>query len=208
MRLGLRARRRDGTIKDRAAIVRKQLGARSVVLIGMMGAGKSAVGRRLASKLQLPFIDADTEIETAAGKTITEIFADHGEAYFREGERKVIARLLKDGPLVLATGGGAYMDPRTRQIIRDHGISVWLKADLGVLINRVHRRDDRPLLMTGDRKAVMQELMTKRYPVYAKADITVPSRDVPHEVIVGEIIAALYKCPLIAPPRGGKRQGR
>lgn len=205
MRLGLRARRRDGTIKDRAAIVGKQLGERSVVLIGMMGAGKSAVGRRLATKLQLPFIDADTEIETAAGKTITEIFADHGEAYFREGERKVIARLLKDGPQVLATGGGAYMDARTRQAIRERGISVWLKADIGVLMNRVQRRDNRPLLMAGEPKDVMKALMKKRYPVYAKADITVLSRDVPHEVIVGEIIAALYKCPLVAPPRDGKR---
>ena len=171
--------------------IRKQLGDRSIVLIGLMGAGKTAIGRRLAQKLGLEFTDADNEIEIAAGKSISDIFADHGEAYFRRGEQKVIARLLKDGPQVLATGGGAYMNQRTRDNIRDSGIAVWLKGDLDVLMARVRRRDNRPLLQTKDPEAVMKKLMDERYPVYAEADITVQSRDVAHDVIVGEIMNAL-----------------
>ena len=175
------------------AEIRQSLGTRSVVLIGLMGAGKTAVGRRLANCLDLPFIDADSEIEQAAGQSITEIFAEHGEAYFREGERKVIARLLKSGPQVLATGGGAYMDAQTRSAVKSSGISVWLKASLRVLLKRVHRRDHRPLLAAGDPETIMKELMAEREPIYAEADITVESRDVPHDVIVGAVINALAR---------------
>jgi len=171
--------------------IRKALGPRSVVLIGLMGAGKTAVGRRLANRLDLPFIDADSEIEEAAGASISEIFAEHGEAYFRQGERKVIARLLENGPQVLATGGGAYMNPDTRANIKAHGLSVWLKADIKVLMKRVGRRDNRPLLAAGDPENVMKKLMEERYPIYAEADVTVESRDVPHDVIVGAVIDAL-----------------
>jgi len=165
------------------------LGARSLVLVGMMGAGKSSVGRRLATRLGLNFTDADTEIETAAGMTIPEIFALHGEPYFRAGEARVIARLLDQGPQVLATGGGAVMDPRTRDLIHIKGISVWLKADLEVLIKRTKRRGtgDRPLL---DR---MKELLPVREPVYAMSDIVIQSRDEPHDAIVDDIIAELPK---------------
>ena len=172
-------------------MVRKALGPKSIVLIGLMGAGKTAVGRRLASKLDLPFIDADTEIEVAAGRSISEIFAEHGEAYFRQGERKVIVRLLDAGPQVLATGGGAYMNADTRESIKASGISVWLKADLRVLMKRVGRRDNRPLLAAGDPETVMKKLMAERYPIYAEADVTVESRDVPHEVIVAAVVDAI-----------------
>ena len=175
----------------RLAEIRQSLGARSIVLIGLMGAGKTAVGRRLANRLELPFIDADTEIEQAAGQSIKEIFAEHGEDYFREGERKVIARLLEGGPQVLATGGGAYMNPQTRDAIKAQGLSVWLKADLRVLLKRVQRRDHRPLLATGDPETVMRTLMAERNPVYAEADITVESREVPHDLVVGAVIDAL-----------------
>lgn len=180
--------------KDRdrqLAQIRQFLGARSIVLIGLMGAGKTAVGRRLANWLNLPFTDADSEIEEAAGQSIKEIFAEHGETYFREGERKVIARLLKNGPQVLATGGGAYMDPETRAAIKSRGISIWLKADLRVLLKRVGRRDNRPLLAVSDPEAVMKKLLAERNPVYAEADITVESREVPHETIVGAVADAL-----------------
>ena len=163
------------------------------MLIGLMGAGKTAIGRRLATRLGLEFVDADNEIESAAGKSISDIFSDHGEDHFRDGERKVITRLLGSGPQVLATGGGAYMNDETRNTIADYGISVWLKGDLNVLMERVVRRDHRPLLKTGDPKAVMKRLMDERYPVYASADITVQSRDVPHEVIVTEIMNALIE---------------
>ncbi|HUU65938.1 MAG TPA: shikimate kinase [Methyloceanibacter sp.] len=173
------------------AEIRQSLGARSIVLIGLMGAGKTAVGRRLANRLDLPFVDADTEIEQAAGQSIKEIFAEHGEDYFREGERKVIARLLEGGPQVLATGGGAYMNPQTRDAIKAHGLSVWLKADLRVLMKRVQRRDHRPLLVNADPEAVMKKLMAERNPVYAEADITVESREVPHDVIVTAVTDAL-----------------
>ena len=167
------------------------LGERSIVLVGLMGCGKSSVGRRLASRLGLGFVDADEEIERVAAKTIVEIFADHGEAYFRDGERRVIARLLASGPQVLATGGGAFINPETRAKIRERGVSVWLRADLPVLMRRVSKRDTRPLLKSGDPEATMRDLMRKRYPVYAEADVTIESRDVPHDVIVNEVIAAL-----------------
>jgi shikimate kinase len=173
------------------AEIRQSLGQNSLVLIGLMGAGKSAVGRRLAASLNLPFTDADSEIEAAAGQSIAEIFAEHGEAYFRTGERKVIARLLENGPQVLATGGGAYMDPETRAAVKEHGISIWLKASLRVLMKRVGRRDNRPLLQVDNPETVMKKLMAERNPVYAEADITVESKDAPQEVMVGSIIDAL-----------------
>jgi shikimate kinase len=178
---------------ERLAEIREALGRRSIVLIGLMGAGKTAVGRRLASHLELPFVDADTEIEEAAGQSIPEIFAEHGEAYFRQGERKVIARLLETGPQVLATGGGAYVNADTRANIKAHGISVWLKAELRVLMKRVGRRDNRPLLAGSDPETVMKKLMAERYRIYAEADLTVESRDVPHDVIVAAVIDALAK---------------
>jgi len=171
--------------------LRDALGARSLVLIGLMGAGKSAIGRRLGKRLGLRFVDADKEIEAAAGKSINEIFADHGEAYFRDGERRVIARLLSEGPIVLATGGGAYMNEATRAEIAEKGVSIWLKADLEVLMERVSRRDTRPLLKAGDPREIMKRLMDERYPVYAGADITIESRDVPHEIIVEEIVETI-----------------
>jgi len=164
------------------------------VLVGMPGSGKSAVGRRLAARLQLPFVDADEEIERAAGKPIMDIFKDHGEAYFREGERKVIGRLLASGPQVLATGGGAFMVAETRDNVHRLGISVWIKAELQLLLRRVLKRNTRPLLQV-DPEAVMRSLMETRYPIYATADVTVESRDLPHDAIVGEIIAALSKVP-------------
>ena len=190
MSLGLSDHKKDDR-QERLLAIRNALGPRSVVLIGLMGAGKTAVGRRLANRLELPFIDADTEIEVAAGASISEIFAEHGEAYFRQGERKVIARLLENGPQVLATGGGAYMDQGTRANIKAQGLSVWLKADIKVLMKRVGRRDNRPLLAAGDPEKVMKKLMQERYPIYAEADLTVESRDVPHDVIVGAVIDAL-----------------
>jgi len=168
------------------AIVRA-LGTRSVVLVGMMGAGKSSIGRRLAARLGIAFVDADSEIEGAAGMTIAEIFAQHGEPYFRAGEARVIARLLDSGPSVLATGGGSVMDAHTRDLIRDKGISVWLKADVDVLMKRTKRRGDRPLV---DK---LKELMPLREPFYAQSAIIVQSRDEPHDTIVDEIVAALAK---------------
>ena len=167
------------------------LGARSLVLVGLMGAGKSAIGRRLGKRLGMRFVDADKEIEAAAGKTINDIFADHGEAYFRDGERRVIARLLSEGPIVLATGGGAYMNEQTRLEIAGNSLSIWLKADLDVLMERVSRRNSRPLLKEGDPREIMQRLMDERYPVYAGADITIESRNVPHDIIVEEIVGAI-----------------
>jgi shikimate kinase len=163
------------------AIVRA-LGSRSIVLVGMMGAGKSSIGRRLAARLGIPFVDADSEIESAAGMTIPEIFDKHGEPYFRAGEARVIARLLDSGPQVLATGGGAVMDQRTRDLIRIKGVSVWLKADLDVLMKRTKRRNDRPLAEK------IKDLLPMREPVYAQSDIVVQSRDEPHDMIVDEII--------------------
>jgi len=169
------------------------LGRRSVVLVGMMGAGKSTIGRRLAVRLQLPFLDADAEIELAhAGMTIPEIFAAHGEPYFRDGEARVIARLLEGGRSVLATGGGAFMREETRSRIRDKAVSIWLKVDADTILRRVKRRADRPLLQTADPAATIGRLIEERHPVYELADITIASRDVLHEKIVEECIAALH----------------
>jgi len=167
------------------------LGPRSLVLVGMMGAGKSSIGRRLATRLGIPFVDADTEIEQAHRMTIPDIFATYGEAYFRSGETRVIARLLEGGPQVLATGGGAFMNPDTRAAIAAHGVSVWLKAEFDVLMRRIKRRQDRPLMKTDDPGETLRTLMTERYPVYGQADITIQSREVPHDKIVDEIVVAL-----------------
>jgi shikimate kinase len=194
MRLGWKRRDR-GELAALARQVREKLGARSIVMVGLMGCGKSSIGRRLAAALGLPFVDADDEIERAALKTIPEIFTDHGEAYFRDGERRVIKRLLGAGPQVLATGGGAFMNAETRAAIKAEGISIWLRADLDVLMRRVAKRDNRPLLKTDDPVAVMKGLMDQRYPIYAEADITIESRDTTHEVIVDEIIAAVIASP-------------
>ena len=179
------------SIAKEAELVRERLGERPVVLVGLMGAGKTSVGRRLADKLGIPFVDADHEIEAAAGKPIKEIFADHGEPYFREGERRVIQRLIGNGAQVLATGGGAYMNDETRARIQEHGISVWLRAALPLLMKRVAKRQDRPLLQADNPEAVMRDLMDKRYPVYALADVTVESRDVQHGQMVNDVIRAL-----------------
>jgi shikimate kinase len=156
-----------------------------------MGAGKSTVGRRLAQTLKLPFRDADHEIEAAAGMTIPEIFAIHGEEHFRDGERRVIARLLQDGPMVLATGGGAFMNEETRRRVAEHGISIWLKADLDVLMRRVRKRSTRPLLQNPDPEGTMRRLMEQRYPVYALADLTIDSHEAPHDRVVADIVKAL-----------------
>ncbi len=164
---------------------------RPIVMVGMMGAGKSAIGRRLAQRLGVPFLDADTEIERAAGSTISEIFEKHGEAAFRDGERRVIARLL-DGPAgVLATGGGAFMDPETRARIKERAVTVWLKADLDTLLDRVSRRGHRPLLKNGDPREILARLIAQRDPVYAEADITVETGQAPAAATVERVMAAL-----------------
>ena len=173
------------------AAIRAALGARSVVLIGMMGAGKSTIGRRLAARLRLPFLDADIEIEAAAGMSIPDIFEIHGEPHFRDGEARVIARLLDSGPVVIATGGGAFMREETRNRIRDKAVSIWLKADVDTIMKRVKRRADRPLLQTDDPAATVSRLLEAREPVYQNADLTIASREVPHDRIVEECIDAL-----------------
>lgn len=184
--------------------LRGALGARSIVMVGLMGCGKSSVGRRLAQRLGLPFVDADEEIERSAQKTINEIFSDHGEAYFRDGERRVLARLLGNGPQVIATGGGAFINPETRAKIKESGISIWLKAELPVLMKRVSKRDTRPLLRNHDPEGTMRSLMETRYPIYAEADLTVESRDVAHEQIVSEVMEALRRHPGLKPPTNGQ----
>jgi shikimate kinase len=173
------------------AKVREQLAGKSIVLVGMMGAGKSSIGKRLAAALCLNFFDADTEIERAAGMSIPEIFAQHGERYFRDGEQRVIHRLLHSGQCVLATGGGAVISAETRRTIAERALSVWLHAPLDLLLQRVSRRDNRPLLKTGDPKAVMTRLLNEREPFYREADITFESRDAAHEVIVAELIKSI-----------------
>jgi shikimate kinase len=177
-----------GTVEE---AIRERLGHRSVVLVGLMGAGKSTVGRRLATRLDLAFKDADVEIEAAAGMSVSDIFAIHGEPYFREGEARVIGRLLQEGPIVLATGGGAFMNADTRTRIAAAGVSVWLKADFDVLMRRVRKRSNRPLLKTTDPEARMRELIDLRYPVYGLADLTVQSREVPHDRVVEDAVNAL-----------------
>jgi shikimate kinase len=177
---------------EAAAAIRNRLGRRSIVLVGMMGVGKSSVGRRLAARLGIPFADADTEIEKAAGMSIADIFARHGEADFRSGEARVIARLLESGPQVLATGGGAFMNVKTRDAIRAKGVSIWLKAEFEVLLRRISkRRNERPLLQTDDPAETLRTLLAEREPIYAQADLTVHSRDVSHDAIIADIMTAL-----------------
>ena len=167
------------------------LRARTITLVGLMGVGKSSVGRRLANALELPFKDADVEIEAAAGRSIPEIFASLGEPAFREGERRVITRLLEDPPHVLATGGGAFITPETRALIKERSVSVWLKADLEVLVRRVGRKDNRPLITGKDPLEVLTELAAVRYPIYAEADVVVETGDTAHHVTVDQVIQAL-----------------
>src|SRR5579863_8023663 len=175
-----------------ASAILPLLGHRPIVLIGMMGVGKSSIGRRLGARLGVPFVDADAEIEKAAGMSIADIFARHGEADFRSGEARVIARLLEGGPQVLATGGGAVMIADTRAAIKAKGVSIWLSADFDVLMRRIlKRKNDRPMLQTADPAATLRQLLTEREPIYAQADITVQSREVPHDAIVAEIMRAL-----------------
>lgn len=178
---------------ERALQVRQMLGDRSITLVGMMGAGKSTVGRRLATRLDLPFVDADTEIEKSAQMSIPEIFERDGEAFFRQGEQRVIFRLLSDRQCVLATGGGAYMNPDTRARIAHHAIAIWLSADADLLMKRVRKRPgNRPLLQTPDPEGTLRNLIAVRYPVYALANITVKTRDVPHDLVVDDVIDALH----------------
>ena len=177
---------------------------RTIVLVGLMGAGKTNIGRRLAARLDLPFFDSDGEIEAAAGETIEEIFRNRGEAMFREGERRVIARLLDQPTHVLATGGGAFMDPATRAVIARRGVSVWLRADLEILLARVSRRSNRPLLKEGNPRVVLNELIERRYPIYGEADITIDSGDGPPDLTATRTIAALAACPRALTPPGAE----
>ena len=181
-----------GVSGSQEAEIAAALGTRSVVLVGMMGAGKSTIGRRLSARLPLPFLDADIEIEAAAAMSIPEIFEAHGEPHFRDGEARVIARLLDNGPAVIATGGGAFMREETRGRIRLQAVSIWLKADADIIMRRVKRRGDRPLLETADPAATVGRLIEEREPIYQHADLTIWSRDVPHEKIVDECIDALH----------------
>jgi shikimate kinase len=173
--------------------------AKPIVLVGLMGAGKSTIGRRLAAALKFHFVDADQEIERAAGLTVAEIFEKHGEPEFRRGERSVIARLLNERPHILATGGGAFMDPSTRADLKEKAITVWLKAPIDVLMRRVERRDSRPLLKGDDPHTVMQRLIETRYPVYAEADVTVETNNAPHNLAVASVITALKEYTQNAP---------
>ncbi|HEY8162603.1 MAG: 3-dehydroquinate synthase [Methylocystis sp.] len=197
-----------GGADERIVAIRTGLGGRALVLVGMMGSGKSAIGQRLAARLALPFVDADAEIvEAAAGMTIPEIFAKYGERYFRDGERRVIMRLLNAGPMVLATGGGAFMDPRTRDRIGERAVSLWLDADLKTLMKRVRRKNDRPLLQTDDPEETLRQLLEKRRPVYELADIRVGSRDEPQDVMVEETLDALFaQLPRVAAARAAQKK--
>lgn len=171
--------------------IRDQLGQQSITLVGLMGAGKSVIGRKLASRLRIPFVDADTEIEKAAKMTVAEIFDEYGEPEFRRLETSVIKRLLEDGPQVLATGGGAFMDEATRKTVKQSGLSLWLSADIDLLMERVSKKSTRPLLKNPDPRGVMQSLIKERYPIYALADIEVTSQDVSKDVMTDIVIAAL-----------------
>ncbi|WP_454852220.1 shikimate kinase [Rhizobium binxianense] len=178
------------SLRDRA---RAALGSRNLILVGLMGAGKSSVGRIVAHQLGIPFIDSDIEIERVSRMTIAELFAAYGEEEFRALETRVMKRLLKDGPRVVSTGGGAFINERTRRRIKKGGLSVWLKADLDVLWDRVNKRDTRPLLKTENPKQTLENLMTARYPIYAEADLTVISRDVRKEVMADEVLRAVIE---------------
>jgi shikimate kinase len=186
------ATQNDASPQIPAAPILARLGARSIVLTGMMGVGKSSIGRRLAARLGVPFVDADTEIEKSANMSIPEIFTRHGEDYFRSGEARVIARLLDSGPQILASGGGAVVNADTRAAIKAKGVSIWLKADFDVLMRRIaKRKHERPMLHTDDPADTLRQLLIDREPVYALADLTVQSREVPHDAIVAEIMRAL-----------------
>lgn len=177
---------------DEQAETKQVLAVRPIVLVGLMGAGKTTVGKRLAKRLGWRFVDADEEIEKAAGMSISDYFANYGEPAFREGERKVISRLLEESqPIVLATGGGAYMDAETRATIQEKAVGVWLKADLDLLVARTSRRNTRPLLKQGNPREILAKLMDERYPIYAEADIAVETADIPHDQVVDRIIDAL-----------------
>ncbi|WP_155905171.1 shikimate kinase [Methylopila sp. M107] len=186
--------------QDLARRARKALDGRTVTLIGMMGAGKTSVGRRLAQALDLPFVDADAEIEAVADLSIPEIFEKFGEPYFRSGEARVISRLLDDGQKVLATGGGAWMNPETRLHIGKAGVSVWLRAEVDVLLRRVRKRGGRPLLASADPEVTLKRLIEERYPVYALADLTITSRDAPHEHTVADLLRAICGLSDAPPP--------
>ena len=187
-----------------AGAILPRLGRRSIVIIGMMGVGKSSIGRRLGTRLGVPFVDADAEIEKAAGMSIADIFALHGEASFRSGEARVIARLLEDGPQVLATGGGAVMNPDTQAAIKVKGVSIWLKAEFDVLMRRINKRKgERPLLQTADPGATLRQLLAEREPFYAQADLTVQSREVPHDAVVSEIMTAIAALLGASPQQAG-----
>ena len=179
--------------QHRAQELVRLLAGRPLVLVGMMGAGKTTVGRRVASRLERTFRDSDEEIEKAAQMTIPEIFDQRGEPEFRAGETRVIARLLKEGDLVLATGGGAFVNADTRALVKSEAVSVWLKADAGILFERVSRRANRPLLKTPNPRATLEKLIAERYPIYAEADVTVLSRDVPQDTVAADVIAATLR---------------
>src|SRR5271165_3631866 len=171
---------------------------RSIVLVGLMGAGKTAIGKRVAAQLGLPFFDADHEIERAAGMSIAEIFKTHGEAHFRAGEKRVIERLLAGGRIVLAPGGGAFMDPETRALVRERAISIWLRCPLPVLLSRVQGRTHRPLLNAGNPAEILARLSEQRSPVYAQADIIIDGSEAPPQVTTDNVIAAINA---YTPPR-------
>ena len=182
-------KKRTVTPRDKKLVA--ALGGRPIILIGLMGAGKTTIGRRLAKRLGIPFRDADHEIEAAANMSVADIFAQHGEVHFRDGEKKVIARLLQEGCHILATGGGAWMNEETRQAVGERGISVWLRAEFDILMARVRRRSHRPLLRDPDPEGVMRRLMDERYPVYGSANVIVDSTNAPHEAIVEAVVKAL-----------------
>lgn len=186
----MNAQLKDHPVGDHAALL-ERLGGQSVVFVGLMGAGKTAIGRKVATMLQLPFIDSDHEIEGVSRMSVPELFERYGESEFRALEQRVILRLLEGGPQVLSTGGGAFMNAQTRSAIAEHGVSVWLKADIDTLMERVGKKPTRPLLQNPDPRGVMERLMNERYPVYAEAAVTVLTRDERKDVIAAEVIAQL-----------------
>lgn len=194
-----------GTLNSLASQIRERLGERTVVFVGLMGAGKTAIGRKVAQILDLPFADSDHEIETVSRMSIPELFERYGEPEFRALEQRVIDRLVKDGPRVLSTGGGAFMNTQTRAVVADHGVSIWLKADLDLLMERVAKKQNRPLLKNPDPRAVMQKLIDERYPVYALADITVETRDAKREIIMEETVQALGQFLGVAADQTGQK---
>lgn len=191
------------TSEDTVAEILTRLGRRSIVFVGLMGAGKTAIGRKVAATLGLPFLDSDQEIEAVSRMTVPELFDRYGEPEFRALEQRVIARVLEHGPQVLSTGGGAFMNAQTREIIASHGVSVWLKADIDVLMDRVAKKQNRPLLKAPDPRAVMERLMAERHPVYATANVIVSTREEKKEIISAEVIASLLSHLAGSPPLAG-----